>query len=63
MKRILTRHVVLADGSKRDLSVVSVADDGSVSVEPYTRETAGTTFHSGTIRIIGSMPENIVFEP
>lgn len=54
MKRYLTRRVIMPDGSERGLSTVTVADDGTVTVAPFTRETAATSYTDATIRLTPS---------
>ena len=47
MRRILAHNIVYR-GIDHRLSVAQIADDGTVSVQPFTEETASTEFVNGT---------------
>lgn len=51
-------HMVIVDGHRHPMSVLSVDADGKLSVAPFERETEGTAFVSGTI-IAESTPGNL----
>ncbi len=50
MQRILA-HNIIYQGNNHHLSVAEIADDGTITVRPFTEETSSTTFVNGTVDI------------
>jgi hypothetical protein len=49
MRRYLSHHIIV-DGVRYDtLSIVTIGDDNTVSVEPYEMEVHSTVYVNGTV--------------
>ena len=50
-------HKIVVDGVSYMLSVATIHDDGSVTVEPFSAEIPGTSFYNGEIAIHTNPPD------
>lgn len=57
--RWLAHHIVFR-GVDHGMVLLTVGDNGSISIEPFTAEVHSTAFHSGTITITEN-PTRLVF--